>query len=154
MRIDVSFKENEHGDKFPYIDLGYETHGRISFRLWVSGRMVEKDEDGYYLEFPMKGKIERTEKGNLVLRPSDDYVVYFVFEPCGYRGSSSIKILSPETEAFWFSEYSSPRGSLGVSLGALINAKGSLKYRWEKTGRLYGSSPEGVTTITPDGKVF
>lgn len=151
----VSFREDEAGNKYPFVDFGSEVHGRISFRLWVSGRLLEKDEEGdYVITFPKRGaKIERTQKGSLVLRPSTDTMVYNIYVPCGYRGDSEITILSEHYEAFSYYIYHSPRGSLGVSKGMLVNAPEGipLKYKWKRTGRLYGDPSEGITIVMPDG---
>jgi len=179
---EVCFKEDEEGRKFPFLDFGAEAHGRTSFRLWVSGRLVKHEtvknydssnpinriiaeeigmpekEEHYYIEFPMKNaKIFRTQRGNLVLRPNEGTTVFYVFVPCGYRGESEFEILSDYYELFPFEIYESPRGRLGISRGALVNAPTApLVYRWERTGRLYGKPAEGVTIITPGGeeKVF
>src|SRR5690606_32106376 len=92
-RLPVEYKETED-KKFFYTDVGSETHGRSSFRLWVSGRLVQKEvkfnRDFYFLEFPVvNAGIVKTEKGTLVLRPMPGSVVYNVLVPCGYRGGSS-----------------------------------------------------------------
>jgi hypothetical protein len=155
-RVNLKFKEAE-GKKFFYMDVGSETHGRPSFRLWVSGRLVQKEtEDShYFLEFPvLNAGISRTEKGTLVLRPAQDTVAYNVLIPCGYRGGSYLEVVSPEmTQVYLYEEYSSPRGNLGVSQGAIIVAPlGSIKFKWERTGRLYGSAPTGITKLYPDGR--
>lgn len=152
----VSFREDEVGNKYPFIDFGSETHGKKSFRLWISGRLLEKDEEGnYIITFPKrKAKIEETSKGSLVLRSAEDTMVYDVYVRCGYRGSSDLEILTEHGDIFQYWEYRSPRGNLGISKGVLVNAPDgqSLKYKWKRTGRLYGNSPEGITIIMPDGK--
>ena len=152
----VKFKEDENGNKYPFIDVGSESHGRKSFRLWISGRLLEKNGEGnYVVTFPLRNaKVERTEKGSLVLRPSRDTMVYNIFVPCGFRGDSTFEILSEHLEVFKYCMYRSPRGSLGISVGALVNAPDGkpLKYRWERSGRLYGSSPEGITIVMPNGE--
>jgi len=49
-------------------------------------------------------------------------------------------------------EYQSPRGSLGVSKGAIITVPGDeLVIKWYRSGRLYGAAPEGITRYTVDG---
>lgn len=152
----VEFKEDERGNKYPYLDFGSEAHGRKSFRLWVSGRLLERDKEGrYVITFPKrKARIEKTPKGSLVLRPAEDTMVYNIFVPCGYRGSSRINILGECYEIFRYYKYSSPRGSLGISEGALVNAPDGkpLKYKWKRTGMLYGASPEGIMIVTPSGE--
>lgn len=149
----VEFKVDENGNKYPFVDIGSEIHGRRSFRLWVSGKLVEK-KDGYeYICFPMRGRIEKTRKGNLVLKPSNDTTVYYTVVEAGYRGESCLEILSPDCKVFRFKEYRSPRGSLGISEGALIVSPNvPVKFEWSRTGRLYGKKESGVTIITPEGE--
>ena len=141
------------------MDLGSETHGCPSFRLWVSQKLVQEeikdDQIKHYLKFPViNAGIVRTEKGTLVLRPAQDTVTYNVLIPRGYRGGSYLEVVSPEmTQVYLYEEYSSLRGNLGVSQGAIIVAPlGSIKFKWERTGRLYGSAPTGITKLYPDGR--
>lgn len=157
-RLPLKYRETE-GKKFFYLDIGSETHGRPSFRLWVSGRLAQKvtkdDQVHYFLEFPVvNAGIVKTEKGTLVLRPMPDSVAYNVMVSCGYRGKSSFEVVSPETaQVYPYKEYSSPRGNLGVSQGGIVVAPlGSIKVQWERSGRLYGATPSGVTIVHPDGR--
>ena len=156
-RLSLNYRETE-GRQFFYGDIGSEAHGRPSFRLWVSGRLVQKETKDsqvyYFLEFPvLNAGIVRTEKGTLVLRPLEDSITYNVLVPCGYRGGSSLEVVNPDAQMFLYDEYSSPRGNLGVSQGAIIVAPlGSIRVRWERTGRLYGSAPTGITKLYPDGR--
>ena len=156
-RVRLKFREVE-GKRFFYMDVGSEDHGRPSFRLWVSQKLVQEeikdDQIKHYLKFPViNAGIVRTEKGTLVLRPTQDTVTYNVLIPCGYRGSSYLEVLNPEAQIFLYDEYSSPRGNLGVSQGAIIVIPlGSVRVRWERTGRLYGSAPTGITKLYPDRK--
>jgi len=158
MKIKVNFREDETGKRYPFLDFGSELHGRKSFRLWVSGRLLQRDEEGnYFVVFPVrKAKIERTQKGSLVLRPSESMMVYNILVQCGYRGHSYFEILSEfsDSDIFRYEVYESPRGSLGVSEGALVNAPDGepLKYRWKRTGRLYGKPSEGITIMMPSGE--
>ena len=154
----IEYRKDEQGRKFPFVDVGCEDHGRPSFRLWVSGRLIQKDADGNStIEIPVQNaRIERTAKGSYVLRPHDGSTVYDIFVPCGYRGEASFEILDPkipEEDIFEYSEYRSERGNLGIDEGAIVNCPSNvpLKYRWERSGRLYGEPCEGVTIITPDG---
>lgn len=151
----VQFKETSEG-RFPFLDFGYETHGRKSFRLWISTKLIQKDEKGQdVISFPMNATLIRTEKGSLVLRPGPG-VVYDIFVKCGYRGDSKIEILKPQPSlAVKYYDYSSPRGSLGVSHGMLVwlETPQSLTYRWRRTGRTYGEPKKGLSIIHPDGRV-
>lgn len=154
-KIYVNFKEDEKGQKFYYQDFGSETHGKISFRLWVSSKLLTEDEKGKFFDIPLKNaKIEKTPKGNFVLKQGDG-VVYDVYVRSGYRGGSSFEILSPkEFELFKYKIYHSQLGSLGVSSGALVYIPKiePLKYKWTRTGRLYGAPSQGITVITPEGE--
>jgi len=156
-RLPLKYKETE-GKKFFYMDVGSETHGRPSFRLWVTQKLVQEEikdnQIKHYLKFPVNAEIVKTEKGTLVLRPAQDTVTYNVLIPCGYRGSSSLGVVSPETaQVYLYKEYSSPLGNLGVSKGGIVVAPlGSIKVQWDRSGRLYGAAPSGVTTIYPDGR--
>lgn len=153
----IRFKEFE-GKRFPYIDMGSESHGRTSFRLWLAGAVVKEKaihkDDGLYLQFPLPGTIiTRTQKGNWVLRLSPDHTTFDIYVRCGYRGGADFEILRPTpVEVLTYKEYHSPRGSLGVSKGALVSVEGhEIIYRWERSGRLYGSPARGVTRLTSDG---
>jgi len=137
-RAPVSFKEDEVGNKYPYLDIGCETHGRVRIRLWVSGRLLTKEDDKYYLQFPVvNAKIFKTEKGNYVLRPAQGFAVHVYSIPCGFRGSSYIEILEPkDAEVFEFKSYRSALGRLGISTGVLIVTKADavIKVKWWRTG--------------------
>lgn len=139
---------------FYYADFGSETHGRTSFRLWVNRKLVKRDEQGNpYIEFPIRATIHRTEKGTLVLRPSQNSVVFDVFIRCGYRGGSNIEVKSDIRNIVPYSIYRSPRGSLGISDGALIEADVSklpVVIEWHRSGRTYGGPREGVLFLYED----
>jgi hypothetical protein len=151
----VFYKIDDKGNRFPYINIGREDHGRPSFRLWVSHSLVQTDpENGEFITFPVAGKVIKTEKGNFVLKPEKSYVTHDIYVECGYRGDSDFEILEPkDAQVYAYEVYSSPRGSLVFSRGALVTVKNTvLKYRWKRTGRLYGEPSEGITIISPDGK--
>ena len=160
----VSYKEAD-GAKFWFLDLGAESHGRTSFRLWVSHKLVQsREEEDWrgekilknFLTFPLEATITKTQKGGLVLKPAKNEFVYDILVECGYRGSSSFQVLSPaEFTVYSYYIYHSPRGNCGVSDGALVHVPSDdpLKIRWEKTGRLYGGPGQGVEIYYPDGRV-
>jgi hypothetical protein len=145
------------GKVYHYLDVGSEAHGRKTFRLWVNANLVKFDDDGEaYVEFPVAGKIVRTERGNLVLRSVPGWYVYDVGVGCGYRGTSEFSVLKPEGEyeLFGYRIFYSPRGSLGVENRALINTKAnSVMIKWYRDGRLYGDAPQGITVFYADGRV-
>ena len=158
-KIRVYYKVDDKGSKFPYIDIGCEYHGKPSLRLWVSQLLVKTDPENpenEFITFPVEGKVITTEKGSLVLKPSKENITYNIFVECGYRGSSNFEILEPNAQVYVYEYevYSSPLGSLGISRGALVVVPNHavLKYKWKKTGRLYGRSSEGISIVYPDGK--
>lgn len=150
--IPVKVKETAEGT-FYFIEVGSETHGRISARLWVSSRLVEDRGKEKVVVFPASARIERTPRGTIILKPSSDHLTYYVLVPCGYRGSSTVEVIEPTpVEAIPFKVYKSPVGSLGISQGMLVVVPaGPVKYRWTRSGRLYGSASRGITTLYPDG---
>jgi len=149
-------KKVVEGKTFYYIDIGKEEHYRPSFRLWINRQLVQTDEGGEYISFPIQNaRVIRTEKGNYVLRPEENWNTFKVGVLCGYRGTSTFKVLEPaEAEIFSYKEYASQLGSLGISEYALVSVKSDkVKIRWERTGRLYGDAPEGITIYYSDGKI-
>lgn len=155
----VEYREDEKGQKFPFVDVGSENHGRSSFRLWVASRLLTKNKDGIEeLVFPVKNaKISKTEKGSFVMRPTDGYMVHDVFVHCGYRGSSSLKIIEPldiGTDSFPYCVYSSQIGSLGTSDGALVNVLSgkTLKIQYHRSGRRI-DQPDGIMLFLPSGEI-
>ncbi|MCX8209399.1 MAG: hypothetical protein N3G79_07150, partial [Sulfolobales archaeon] len=111
-------------------------------------------EGNEFVEFPARARVIKTEKGTLVLKPDPNYITHYIFEKCGFRGGSDIEIEKPEgAEIYYFSEYESPKGSLGISTGALVVIpKGEqLIYRWRRSGRLYGRPESGRTLVQEDG---
>jgi hypothetical protein len=120
-------KKEVDGTVFYYCPFGSETHGTPSFILWVSSKLIEKDEEGRdYLKFPViNAKINITEKGNYVLKPIEGWITYNVGVRCGYRGHSSYKIINPEGDEVevLYRIYESPRGNLGISEYGLISTK-------------------------------
>jgi len=159
-KIYLNTKEVE-GRRFYYFDFGSETHGRTSFRLWVHYRLVgwEAEEDGSQrpvLEFPVRGATlaQGKKPSTVIMRPGTG-VVYNVYVPCGYRGDGRVEKWNPEpTRVFGYSVYSSPRGSLGVSHGYLVELQDEvpLTYQWRRTGRLYGKPASGTVILYPDGR--
>jgi len=149
----IEKREGADGAVYHYADIGWGYHGKKSFRLWVSGRLVGSEDK--VLKFPVLGaKIHKTEKGTLVMRPDPNWNVFNAFVRCGYRGGSYIQILNAnEGDIFQYEVYRSQTGSLGVSDGVLVNvpAGKSLQFDWQKDGRLYGRQPKGSIIIEPDG---
>lgn len=151
----ISFKTDENGNKYPFLDIGSERHRRTSFRLWIEKELLSKSEGDYFIYFPIMATIETTNKGSLVLRAraSDNYHTYDILVKCGFRGGSEFDVLTPYKQKFDYKIYKSQVGSLGISDGALIVSKEpQVKYKWRKTGRLYGKKAYGLTILKSNGK--
>jgi len=120
----------------------------------IRNRIRELRENNLYqITFPARGYIKITEKGNLVLKPSERHWTFLLRVPCGYRGSSSLQIESDVEFQKKFEQYHSPRGSLGISEGALVTVREEqlpVKIRWHRTGRLYGAPAEGIALVHID----
>lgn len=123
--------------------------------VWVSSRLIKPAEGYHYIEFPCQGAaLETTARGNMVLRPREGFTTLIVGRNCGYRGSSSFKLLSPVVATLEFEIYHSPRGSLGVSSHTLVTARDEdlpVRFSWRRTGRLYGDPNCGISTIDAEG---
>ena len=151
-------KKEVEGKTFYAPDAGSEYHGRTSARVWVSPRLVTISEGEEEIKFPVpSSKIERSAKGNWLLRPNPVFTTYDIFVSCGYRGGATFEILTPQDREIIevsYQEWSSPAGHLGISHGLLVSipTTGKLTYRWEKTGCLYGGPASGVTILYPDGR--
>jgi len=57
----AEIKRTSEGD-FPYVDVGSETHGRKSFRLWVSHKLLEERNGGIFVKFHVKRFFRRLKK--------------------------------------------------------------------------------------------
>jgi hypothetical protein len=159
MKLYVSEKTAE-GQTYYYCHIGSERHGRPTYIMWVSKSLLKSDEQGrLYLEFPVphcdikQGKKEST----IILKHGGLNLYKFTIE-CGYRGESHIdEIITEEpdqTQSFYFYEYASETGSLGVSQGALILTRSlKVKIKWHRSGRLYGKPASGITVLYGDGRV-
>ena len=154
VRLEVLSRE---GRDFYRARFGYVRHGSPSFRAWVNRRLVQITGDGSPLLRLGKGmRIRRTEKGNLVIVPSEEHSIVVVGWNAGYRGTSGYEILSPQVVEMelQFEKWSSPRGALGVSTYALLSLRGDrVLVRLWRTGRLYGDPAEAVLeyVATEDG---
>lgn len=150
-------KLSEDGKAFYYMDWGSETHGKKSFRLWVSSTLLEFQNDVNdvgFIYLPCSGvDIHTTERGTLILKKGE-YNLFNIFTRCGFRGRSYIEVLSKAKLILPYWVYHSERGSLGISEGALVlTDSDTVKWRWYRTGRLYGSAPKGVSVVNLAGEV-
>jgi hypothetical protein len=152
------YKKEADGKVFYYVEIGSETHGRPTYILWINRRLLtEEFIEAKKFVFPARGA--RIEQGKsdrtLILKPSPDRNVFYYLKGCGYRGGSSVEVdCDDDCKVYKFWEYSSPRGSLGVSEGVLVEtSRDKIKVKWSRTGRLYGSAPKGITILHIDGRV-
>ena len=141
------------GKEFFYIKMGKEDHGKPSFILWVSPKLIDPNKN--YISFPINAVLSKGNK-DYILRPTHDpnRWVFNVYVECGYRGSSGFKILTPYIQKIVYYEYHSPRGNLGVSMGALIETtEPKMKIDYWRNGRTYGRPKEGIKIYKLDGSV-
>jgi len=143
---------------FYYVAIGSQSHGRPTYRLWINRKLLTEEmiKKARFV-FPVRGaRIEETEdERTLILKPDPERNVFYYLKKCGYRGDSTVEVYDCEDcKVFKFWEYSSPKGSTGISEGALIEtSKETIKIRWKRTGRLYGSAPKGIAVVYIDGRV-
>ena len=153
----LAYKKQSDNNTFYYLKVGSEYHFKPSFIMWVSSKLVSKNEDGKeVVTFPAKARIVRTEKGTLVMKPDDQHIVYNISVKSGYRGNSKFEVIEPKNaEVYKYYLYASEAGSCGVSAGALVVVTPPQKIvvRWERSGRLYGGAEKGITIIYPSGEI-
>ncbi|MEM4385533.1 MAG: hypothetical protein QXD03_03190 [Candidatus Anstonellales archaeon] len=155
----IIFYVNEKNG-YKYFNVGSGRHGKVYHVIYL-GKNIDQDlyKDGK-IKFPIDNhKIIRTQKGTLILIPDSSSWCGSAYIKCGYRGSSHLTLINPRQEDFdvylRFEIYRSQVGSLGISEGYLFslnkNISTVVKYEYKRTGRTYGSDPEGGLIITPDG---
>jgi hypothetical protein len=153
-RLEV-YERVVEGKKYYVANVGSEAHGRPSFTLFVHESLVETHEGSSFVRFPSMAEVKETEdKSVYVLIPSDNKITHYIFVMCGYRGTSTITLLSPsDAKIYKFLVYRSEMGSAGISEGALITVEKyqSVKIKWERTGRTYGEPHKGITIYHIDG---
>lgn len=150
--------EKMEGIDFYYAEVGKETHGKVSFRLWVQKDLVTFENNFPFIEFPCyNSKIVVSGSGNIMLKPYNDWNTYFIFLESGFRGGSSLEIKEGADSLVFlpFKNYHSQLGSLGVDFGYLLSSPASSKVviYGARNGRLYGKPSEGIVVIE-NGKVY
>ncbi len=143
------------GKRFYYFTLGRRDYFKPVYKVWVSDKLIKRDESGdAYIEIPMRN-CQIVEMKNLVLKEGNYNMFIFEIE-CGYRGEAEIveiKADDPELKYFKYVIYESERGSTGISAGVIILTKAEkVKISWERNGRLYGEPASGTTILYIDGK--
>ncbi|MFZ8832582.1 MAG: hypothetical protein ACO2OY_10645 [Thermodesulfobacteriaceae bacterium] len=152
------YQKEAEGKTFYYVVIGSETHGRPTYRLWINRKLLTDELiEACRFSFPVKGARIEGGKDNrtLILKPDPNRNVFYYLKKCGYRGDSSVEVYDcgDDCKVYKFWEYSSPRGSTGVSEGVLVEtSKDVIKVKWKRTGRLYGASPRGIALLYIDGR--
>jgi hypothetical protein len=155
VKLRLQQKEFE-GKVFYYVEIGSESHGKPTYLLWIhkellNDELIEKKE----FVFPVRGaRLEQKGEDVLVLKPDEGRNVFYFMKQCGYRGSSKVEVVDCDgCKVYRFWVYRSPRGSLGVSEGVLVEtSKDMIKVKWGRTGRLYGAPGRGITVLHLDGR--
>lgn len=130
---------------------------RSTFRVWINPfyyyEYLEGKVKKYFLGVFRNARIEKTQKGTLVIKNGNNNI-FFVRVKCGYRGTSSFEVLSSHLSVHKFYYKHSPNGSLGISeMGLIETAEDYVKIQWKRTGRLYGDPSRGVSIIKLDGSI-
>jgi len=156
--LNLKVKTNEiEGKKFYFVEVGSERNIK---RIWINSLYYETelkknlDEYNETVGILKNAKLEKTIKGNYVIRKGNENL-FFIMIRCGYRGTSRLESIGIEKEkVVEFDYFHSPKGNLGISLGAIIStAESSIKVRWIRTGRLYGAPSNGTSVIHVDGRI-
>lgn len=149
--------EIQEKNGFPFFYIGRGRYYSNQYLIWVSQKLAKP---GDKLVLPLLGaRLFQTEKGNLVLRPQQAWVTYYLYVPAGYRGHTELNVARAPEDIFilQFVSYRSELGALGISAGALISApiEEKIVVSFERTGRTYGEEYEGVIVFQGGGaKVF
>ncbi len=94
-------------------------------RVWVNKRFVTGDEA--IIKFPIHGGgVEVTPKGTIVIRPNPDTYTIALRVDGGFRGGAKVTAITPEPVKIEFTEYASPRGSLGYSIVQILTFPSSV----------------------------
>ena len=145
-------RKEVNGKEFYYIKMGKEDHGKPSFILWVNPKLIDKSKG--YIEFPINATLVKGVKDYILKPTNDPRWVFNVYVECGLNGRAEIKVLSPYIQKVDYLDYRSPRGSVGINKGALIETDiDYVKIKFWRTGRTYGRPKEGILIYKLDGSV-
>jgi hypothetical protein len=173
----IELQKNEKG--FYFFELRSGAHDHIKTRVWVNRALVKVREEKFpnyggasclfeaqekgtlthdvkrveEVSFPIRGaQVVRTEKGALVLRPSEEGWVALIRERSGYRGSASFSLEGDYEIVAEGQEYHSPRGNLGETAWALVNVRGPELVVHAKISGRRVSREEYSYRVFPDGR--
>jgi hypothetical protein len=120
--------------------------------MWVSSKLIKNNEQGEpYITYPLKGVALIKGQKDYILKTGENNL-YYVFVQSGYRGSSSIEIISPTIQVVKFYIYRSQLGSCGIGEGALVETKEPvIKVKFSKTGKTYGAPKSGILIYYENG---
>lgn len=143
------------GTKFWFLELGDRGHEIPQGRVYLSGKLLKYFEE----ELPKKvpAHIDVTSKGTLVLKPSENTEVFFLYAVNGYRGYARFTDVPEDSYCLFYQTLDSPLGSLGegqllvIELPKARNKDIVIKY--ERTGR-YVTTNIASIIISPDGDVW
>lgn len=137
-KLFLKTKETNEGKKY-YLSLGLGRE-EPDFTVLVDSIFVNDD---ISISFPISASLMQGKfKNSLILVPSDERTVHYIFIDCGYRGESDFNVSSKDISNFSiykFEEFKISKNSLGISRGALIDVPfdSSFKVLWTKTGYEY-----------------
>jgi hypothetical protein len=155
-RFSVTETEFE-GKRYFFTTIGRGRYLQPGPMIIVHPELVMIEDEKKYIEFPLNGDVTEIEKGAVYLiTPTPEKTTYYVYVECGFRGMSIIRVISPQdAKVFEFWDYKSELGSIGKSMWVLITVdrNETVKIEWERTGRTYGESREGIMILYPDGTI-
>ncbi len=153
-RIGLCYKES--GGKFYYyLNFGLESYGAGCLKLWINRSLIREEE----IEFPARNScVEKTLKGNYVLRKKEGYTTFDIFVQSEFMGKTQIEILTPKPKICLnyfipdvsdFSHYFLlPKR---FSSGMIVTVEGEeLVYKWHKWNR--NRKKTGVIKVTANGE--
>jgi hypothetical protein len=153
MRNRIYLQANERG--FYHFVMVSGAHDHEKTVVWVNRNLVQRQEGGKaFIPNPIRGAtVVATEKGALVMRPTDPAAtVFIVEEESGYRGSCDIDVGGPGVQVMAIGKaYHSPRGNLGETAWALVNGFDEIRVKGRRDGRRVDRE-EIEYTLKNDGK--
>lgn len=152
--LKVEFQDDDQEKKFPFVSLGKNKNNNFNVRVWLSSKLLYEIEGNCFIEFPMRNaKIFTTDKGSFVIKPEEGSVVHYLHIPCGFRGASNIEVLYEASKIVYFADLSFPEGDTGISTGCIVDKPlySPLKYKYLRTGALYGGKEKGIRLVRHDG---
>ena len=146
------------GKQLFYLGFGhkYGEGSEPQFRLWIDKSFLTKEDDGWFVEFPIRNcdLIKMDNDKDLVVKPGDSNLFY-LFVAAGDDSDGKSVIDSIDTDQpYQFFEYVYEHNDFSTSTGILIFTKADkVKVRWYRSGFLRDDQlAEGTTLLYADGK--